>query len=424
MSDTSSPFVIEEHTFEGQHIREYPAALANSQEDILKLHCKSYTPRDVASGKEKGQLTIIAFHANAFNKEVYEPFFEDLYMSLKEQHGLTIGSIWIADQANQGHSAVLNDGVLGNDPAWFDHSRDVLQMVNTFRKQMKRPIIAVGHSLGGTQAVAAANFHPRLFESVVLVDPSITMLGAKSGPQMMKFTMSKPETFKSREEAEAFVMKHPFFGGWDPRARRRYIDTAFHEGPTLLHPQAGLVRPKTHAHQEVLYLARPNLEHVAVEKPVTEKQRYTHPDVWTAAPSAGPMYNPHPRAGYSFLATLRPSALFIQAKNSQICPPEELEHRLNFTGSRPGGSGGVKAGNVSSVEIKGGHFVPMTNPKGLADTTANWISKRLQIWREAEDAFAERWNSRSPAQKQRLEPEFEKIVKTWEGKYWKNSTLR
>lgn len=34
---------------------------------------------------------------------------------------------------------------------WYDHSRDLLHMVNHFRDEMPRPIIGVGHSMGCAQ---------------------------------------------------------------------------------------------------------------------------------------------------------------------------------------------------------------------------------------------------------------------------------
>lgn len=168
----ASPLIVREHTFQGQHIREYPAALANSQEDIIILHAKSYTPPEI-SPTNPGDLTIIGFHANGMHKELYEPFFESLYLALKEKHGLLVSSIWIADHCVGGASALLNEEVLGNDVSWFDHSRDVLCMVNAFRGEMKRPLVGLGHSMGGAQAVAAATFHPRLFEAVSPGSPAL-----------------------------------------------------------------------------------------------------------------------------------------------------------------------------------------------------------------------------------------------------------
>ena len=34
---------------------------------------------------------------------------------------------------------------------YFDHSRDLLHMVNTFRHEMPEPIIGIGHSMGALQ---------------------------------------------------------------------------------------------------------------------------------------------------------------------------------------------------------------------------------------------------------------------------------
>lgn len=35
--------------------------------------------------------------------------------------------------------------------SWFDHSRDLLSMVNHFRERMPRPIFGIAHSMGAVQ---------------------------------------------------------------------------------------------------------------------------------------------------------------------------------------------------------------------------------------------------------------------------------
>lgn len=413
----ASPFVIEDHSFEGQHIREYAAALADSQEDAVWLHAKSYTPHEVVKNHERGDLTIIGFHANGFPKEVYEPFFEILYERLKTQ-GLTVGSIWIADSASQGTSAVMNDEKLGNDAHWFDHSRDVLQMINTFRKHMRRPLVAVGHSMGGTQAVAAAHYHPRLFESVVLLDPPMTFTFAHTIAGMMQFVLNKPEKFRSRAEVVKFVRKHPFFRAWKPEVLQRYMDSSFHSNPTVQHSDEA-VKPTTPNASEARGLGRMVAEPVDWSE-LTHIQRHDYPDAHTDSPLLGPIYNPHTRDGYMFLKTLRPRALFVLAQNSRICPPNELEDRTRITGTGPGGSGGVETGNVASVTVPGGHFFPMTNPEGSAQSIAEWLKNSLSKWRQTEDTFQQHWQARSKAEKQRLQPGTVETLKKWDGKPWHN----
>lgn len=63
----STLFDIKEHVVDAQHIREYPRATANSQEDVLQLAVKQYIPKDNPNPKP-GDITIIASHANGFVK--------------------------------------------------------------------------------------------------------------------------------------------------------------------------------------------------------------------------------------------------------------------------------------------------------------------------------------------------------------------
>ena len=63
----SSVFEIKEHTLDCQHIREYARATAKSQEEVLQLAIKQYTPLDNPN-PQTGDLTIIGAHACGFPK--------------------------------------------------------------------------------------------------------------------------------------------------------------------------------------------------------------------------------------------------------------------------------------------------------------------------------------------------------------------
>ena len=113
-SSSSFPFRIIEHIVPCQHIREYPRA-TNDQEDELHLAVKQYIPIDNPN-PQRGDVTIIGAHGNGFVKELYEPLWEELYARSKaSNNGFRIRSIWIADAAHQGQSYVLNEKLLGND---------------------------------------------------------------------------------------------------------------------------------------------------------------------------------------------------------------------------------------------------------------------------------------------------------------------
>ena len=134
-----SGFRIVEHNTPSQHIREYAQATSESQEDVLYLNVKQYIPYDNGDPRP-GDVTIIGAHANAFAKEIYEPLWDDL-LSQSRRQGWRIRSIWMADVAHQGQSSIMNERLLGNEPHWFDHSRDLLHLINMKRDQMPRPIV-------------------------------------------------------------------------------------------------------------------------------------------------------------------------------------------------------------------------------------------------------------------------------------------
>lgn len=108
----SSSFKIVEHHTPCQTIREYPQATSTYQEEKLYLSAKQYIPLDRTP--KEGDVTILAAHASAFPKELYEPLWEDL-LKQSEKAGYGIRSIWMADVANQGASYVLNENKIGND---------------------------------------------------------------------------------------------------------------------------------------------------------------------------------------------------------------------------------------------------------------------------------------------------------------------
>ena len=109
------------HIVESSHIRQYPHALADSQEDVLRIAVKQYIPTNNKVPRP-GDLTIIASHANGVGKELYEPLWDDLFEQSQKSHAFRIRSIWMADVAWQGESGVLNENKLGDDRMSCFHS--------------------------------------------------------------------------------------------------------------------------------------------------------------------------------------------------------------------------------------------------------------------------------------------------------------
>lgn len=421
---SSSLFRIDKHVLPCQHIRGYPRATANEQEDVLHLAIKQYTPLDNFSPKS-GDITIIGAHANGFPKELYEPLWDEILRRTK-QAGFSIRSIWIADVAHQGESGVLNEGKLGNDPSWFDHPRDLLHMVNHFQSQMLRPIIGIGHSMGGQNLVSLALIHQRLFETLILIDPVIRRFNP-ANYALAKSSAFRRDCWPSRAAAAEAFKKNKFYQTWDPRVLDCWIKHGLRDLPTLLYPSSSSTPstpistptpPKsqgvtltTTKHQEVFTFFRPNFPPLPSE-PVSNPSshmtstaqpcfnRYTHPDITPTANLQSPFYRPEPIITFHQLPNLRPSVLYIFGSLSNLSAPESREDKLAMTGAGVGGSGGTKEGRVKEVVIEdAGHLIPMEKVGETAENVTQWVGGEIERWRGLEKLREQEWEGKEGVQR-------------------------
>lgn len=423
-------FEVKERVFQGQHIREYPNALAHSQEDAVLLHAKQYIPRpesrpsprrDPTSPRDDG-LTIICFHANGYHKELYEPLLDELLAQL-HRHKVRVHSIWMPDQAYMGASRSLNAQILGNEPHWWDFSRDILCMVNSFRAEMRRPIVGLGHSMGADQAVAVSHYHPRVFEGLVLVDPSMTDGWAKSIGKMIKFSLRKPHQYRSRHEAESSIATDPFLKDWDKRVLQRYAQTNFCDADApSASDRAGTVSTLTHPHIETMHLIRPNLDVESTNSPPSLSDLLKHPDLNPRAEITAPIYTSPTNLAMSWLPSLRPPVLYIYGKGSQVVPADAIPKREAITGAGVGGSGGRRLGQVRAVTLEGGHMLPMTNPAGTAAEAARFLAGLFEEWRGRERAWRVERAGKTLGEKQSLDPAVLQVYSKWDGKPWRGSS--
>lgn len=403
------PFHVVEHIVPAQHIRDFPRAVLQAEETVLHLHVKQYIPIDNPN-PEAGDITIIGAHANGFPKELYEPLWEDLYLKAKK-HNFRIRSIWIADVAHQGWSSALNEEHLGNDPSWFDHSRDLLHLINVKRDLMPQPIIGMGHSMGGAQLVNLAYMHPRLLRTLVLIDPVIQIYASVPehvGPSPARLSTFRRDVWPSREAAAKGFKASKFYQRWDSRVLDRWIKYGLRDMPTAIHPvgpdsdgssQVTLTTPK---HQEVFTFLRPNYEADGLDgKPVNRKER---PDLNPEMPKMGNFYRSEGPAVFMRLGELRPTALYVFGSESDIGQPEGPDKKVPMTGIGPGGSGGEKEGKVKAITYQGvGHLIAMEAVDRLAEDSAAWIGKEVQAWREEQAELQRTWRSRPRLERQMVD---------------------
>ncbi|EOA82046.1 hypothetical protein ACJQWK_05584 [Exserohilum turcicum] len=428
---SSNYFRIDEHKIEASHIRGFPRATANKQDDVLYLAVKQYTPLRNTSPKP-GDITIIAAHANGFAKELYEPLWNEL-LKRCEQQGFGIRGIWIADVVHQGWSGVLNEGKLGNDPAWLDHSRDLLHMVNLFRDQMPRPIVGVGHSMGGCQLANLALLHPTLFETLVLVDPviqgKVSILGNVSPAAA---SARRRERWPTREEAASSFAKSKFYQTWDPRVLDAWVKNGLRDMPTQLFPDGKQpeVTLTTTKHQEVMTFLRSNFTARPGDKEPSSAEftlsnpkvnRRTHPDMTPCDEPQTPFYRGESTLVFNQLPSLRPSVFYIFGELSFLTNDAIIEEKMRMTGSGVSGSGGRAEGRVANVTVKGtGHLIPMEKVDESADHIGKWISKEMERYRDWERKTEEEWNGKQGIERsvmpQRFIEELDALIKPREKK--------
>ena len=112
---SNANFHVKEHVIPGQHIRHYYRSTAVSQEALVQLCVKQYTPKH-AGEAQPGDVTILACHASGYPKELYEPIWDGiLENATRTVGGFRIRNVWIVDVSNQNASGVLNEHLLGNE---------------------------------------------------------------------------------------------------------------------------------------------------------------------------------------------------------------------------------------------------------------------------------------------------------------------
>ncbi|TGO90262.1 hypothetical protein BPOR_0072g00190 [Botrytis porri] len=407
----STIFEIKEHTLECQHIREYPRATSNTQEDVLHLAIKQYIPRDNPN-PQPGDVTIIGAHANGYPKELYEPLWEDVHARAKA-NGFKIRGIWIADIAHQGASSVLNEQLFGNDPSWIDHARDLLHMVNTYRSQMPLPIVGIGHSFGANMLTNLSLMHPRLLTTLIMLDPVIqqhasTPLDTVSPNQLSTF---RRDLWPSRAAAEASFRKSKAYSKWDSRVLDRWCQYAIRSTPTTIYPSepSGSATLATPRHQECFSFMRPSWEAFS-EDGKTIIRPDLIPDLHEISPAKYPFYRPEPINTLLRLPQLRPSVLYIYGATSDVCYPASRVEKLALTGTGHGGSGGAKEGKVKEVILEGiGHLVAQEATEECADALTPWIGQELKRWRREQEEYIE-WTRKSLIEKQTFSEEWKRRV--------------
>ncbi|KAL2063079.1 hypothetical protein VTL71DRAFT_6151 [Oculimacula yallundae] len=412
----SSFFEITEHTFRGQHVREYHQGLVHPNKPPL-LKAKQYTPRSNPN-PQSGDVTIIAAIGIGLVKELAEPLFEDLTKKCHEQ-GTKIRSIWIVDMYNLAGNASLNQNEIGNDPSWFDHSRDLLCMINKFAHLMPVPLFGLGHSMGGAQIVYLSHLHPRLFQTLILVEPALwdtALWGIEAAASVnhSRAMAFRRETFSSLPVLHSSLSRSHYYRTWDKRALANLVKYGFSLQPD------GTMKSTTSVHSDLAMMGRPNLAGTGRTArsfaDISLEERKKVPDIMLRNGWYAPWYRPEPNRLFHMLPNLRPSVLYVVGEKGQNPELRVNGEILRNTGTGWGGSGGVEMGRVKRVVVKdGGHVMIVDKSLGeVVDAAAEWIKAEMEIWRRQEaEHKASDWAKRPDSEKFKVD---DQLWRTYRGK--------
>lgn len=275
--------------------------------------------------------------------------------------------------------------------------------------------------------------HPRLFHSLVLLDPTIQRqstqttvpkgltIEPQNGPAVTPIntilSTYRRDIWPSRQAAAESFKRNPFYQKWNPRVLDRWIKYGLRELPTAIYPldrstkehagqsdknkRGGDGRPvtlSTTRHQEVFTFSRPNYNYDPVrERPAST---LTNPDLNPLGPNTFPFYRPECSIVFGQLPNLRPSVLYIFGGESELSTPTLREDKLKYTGVGTGGSGGVATTRVRSIVLDGiGHLIAQEAVEDTASAAAAFLGNELRRWKVEEEAFQAQWNKKSKIQK-------------------------
>jgi pimeloyl-ACP methyl ester carboxylesterase len=156
------------------------------------------------------------YHATGFPIEVYNPLLSKLTKQFKLS-AMGLRATW------------PDIGLPPKSRSWQLYADDLIAFIE---QQYQSPIVGIGHSIGATCTILAAEKRPDLFKTLVLIEPAMVSRSLAKLVRLMpkalmnhiepaKSTLKKSDFWSSREEFLAYCKKLCTY--------KRFDDEAFHE---------------------------------------------------------------------------------------------------------------------------------------------------------------------------------------------------
>ncbi len=175
-------------------------------------------------GNPEGEV-LFFLHANSFSSKMYEPFLEPLFTGY---------DIWAPDLPGHGDSRWN-----GRIEAWVDLATYYIAHLD--KNPPGKPMIAMGHSIGGIVIMLMAIQRPDWFKKIILLDPVLLpkrilvffrvlkLLSLTHIIPLAKAAERRKNHFQDRTSARKHYAKKKIFSRWEPRFLGAYVDTCLRE---------------------------------------------------------------------------------------------------------------------------------------------------------------------------------------------------
>ncbi|MCJ1250146.1 hypothetical protein MMC30_007372 [Trapelia coarctata] len=214
------------------------------------------------------------------------------------------------------------------------------------------------------------------------------------GPNTAMPSTYRRDIWPTKAASEATFRRREFFGSWEPRAFDKLVEYGLRSTPTPVYPDSkDEFTLTTTKHQEAWTFLRPNFEPQQIidneGSSADHIDRLLSPDLDPQTEGAYLFHRAEACSSEAKLPFLRPSVLYLFAGKSVLSPAHAQKHKMETTGTGVGGSGGSKAGQVSSVVFpKAGHLLPFEKIADCAEATSAWLGSQVRQFK-ADEALLE-----------------------------------
>jgi pimeloyl-ACP methyl ester carboxylesterase len=164
-------------------------------------------PNALHFANNASKQTIHFYHANGFPAGTYAP----ILSRLNEQFEV---------YALKGRATMANDAAPSHRD-WEVFADDLIELI----EELGKPIIAIGHSMGASSTILAANKRPDLFKAVVLIEPAMVSFPIsillKLIPQkilartkLIKGTLNKKDNWSNPQEYLNYIKRFQGYKGF------------------------------------------------------------------------------------------------------------------------------------------------------------------------------------------------------------------